>query len=301
MHTVEILPNFELSNSRNMERKQNLYGLLFCVVALTSCHSPANKGNGQGGAKKDTVKTIAQAPPPNKATSTFVILDTVAGRDTIKVVLYRDSMIRCSINNLSDTFNAARDYMHWDTSYSNLINEEVAPILIPRKKKPAKFILNDSLFIFPLFNENFRTKLYLVNRTKTSLKFAENGLAGSYSSSYYIYVDLKKNIIYTLSAIDYSDSSGTNPKKPHFPYEFDRYKIFGKHLVNTETGLFGLNGERDELPSSFEEFQGICVDIADYENKKDSVLRKTVIDFIKKYFSNWYLYCELYLIRNQNG
>ena len=51
-----------------MERKQNLYGLLFCVWALTSCHSPANKGNGQGVQKKDTVKTIAQAPPQKKAT-----------------------------------------------------------------------------------------------------------------------------------------------------------------------------------------------------------------------------------------
>ena len=70
-----------------------------------------------------------------------MILDTVAGKDTLKVVLFRDSMIRCSINNLADTFNAARDYMHWDTSFSDYLSYNVAPILIPGEKKPKKFIL----------------------------------------------------------------------------------------------------------------------------------------------------------------
>jgi len=203
--------------------------LLFCVWALTSCHSPANKGNGQGVPKKDTVKTIAQAPPQKKATGAFVILDTVAGKDTLKVVLFRDSMIRCSINNLADTFNAARDYMHWDTSFSDYLSYNVAPILIPGEKKPKKFILNDSLVVIPLCVGNSNMQLYLLNKTKKSLKFAlKNGFNVFYSSSFYSYVDLKHNTI-----INYADRIyiARGPGEDHWVFPVFRYKIAHKHIV----------------------------------------------------------------------
>ena len=217
-----------------MERKQNLYGLLFCVWALTSCHSPANKGNGQGVPKKDTVKTIAQAPPQKKATGAFVILDTVAGKDTLKVVLFRDSMIRCSINNLADTFNAGPLNLYWDTS--SFKNGNLAPsIIVPGYKKPRGFILNDSLLLITVPSWRGNMALFLLNRTKTSLRFTKRNKDNPiFHTPYYIYVDMKNNI-----SIDhdggkvYDDEDVGDYGQEHGRFLIYRYKIEPFHTGHT--------------------------------------------------------------------
>jgi len=221
-----------------MLKKQNLYGILLPVAVLVACHSSENKEPQQDIQKKDIVKSVIGKEASKKLPDSFLILDTIVGGDTLKVVLYDRTRLRCSLNNLSDTINIKQSGIGWDTSYSSYINDNVAPILIPGIKKPQKFILNDSLLLLPICDGNWRTLLYLLNITKSSLKFSgEDVVYTLLTSSYYIYVDLKNNTIINYADRIYIDTVINGISRQIRRYPIFRYKIINKKIVQINSAI----------------------------------------------------------------
>jgi hypothetical protein len=220
-----------------MLRKQFNFGLLLCVVALTSCHSSANKGTGQSVQKKDPVKVVSQSAAPQKPTDTYVILDTVVKRDTIKVVLYNGTMIRCSVNQFSDTYNAASNNQQWDNLFEQYCHNNAPFIFIPNQKKPQKFILNDSLLIIPVPSSSPTggMLLFLLNRTKNSLVFSkpddDNPVI---HAPYYIYVDIKNNTIIDHDRKEIYDEEEYSGDEQNGRFVVYRYKISNKHFIRSD-------------------------------------------------------------------
>ncbi len=203
----------------------------FSFVILVGCHCAVKKDTAQGLQKKEAVKYAVHKEAPQKSYPIFDVFDTIIKKDTIKVVLYNQTMIKCSLNQLYDTFNAEHEGIGWDTQYYSYHN--IAPILVPGEKKPENCLLNDSIMIIPICNWRGNTILFLLNRTNKSLKFAKgNGTNPIYEGSYYIYVDLKNNIIIGHGMRSMYDNS--NGITVWTPYKISRYRIEYKHFVRTD-------------------------------------------------------------------
>ena len=242
---------------------------VLATIAMASCHSSVSKQALQNIEKKDTAKAISQ-----QVSVSYMALDTIVDRDTIKVVLYGNTRIRCSINKLSDTINIAQSGINWDTSSESYINDDVMPILIPNEKKPVKFILNDSLLLLPICDGNARTLLYLLNRTKTSLKFSGQDMAYSLlTSSYYIYIDLKHNTIINYADEIYLDTLVNGIEEQIRRYPIFRYKIEHKRIVQINSAVcyfkeFEQLDMKDNELKDVQTFYNIILHHEDWEHDK---------------------------------
>lgn len=203
------------------------------VVAMASCHSPT---------KKEAVQTVANPAPvviqkestpivntPTASPGTYVILDTIIRRDTLKVVLYDKTMIRCSFNRLSAVLDARSEVRAWDSSYA-ICN----CMLPPNKWKPVNLIMNDSLLIISTtcgyMAMDGATHIYLLYRTKKSLKFAKgkNPIA-QYPCT--MYVDLKNNTIMGYYYHEIYDDEPDAGEGQYGRWLVGRYKIINRSFV----------------------------------------------------------------------
>lgn len=227
-----------------MFRNQAVFTVLVVLMAA-GCHSPVKKEEGKVAAKPAPV--VTQKEParieqtPSALPGTYVSLDTVVHHDTIKVVLYNNTMIKCSLNRLSDTYNAAQNSEDWehnrDFPGQDNIPNRVDAILVPGIKKPQKFILNDSLLIIPVAS-SFTTGgilLFVLERTKKKLSFPKGDKANPIiQGPEYIYVDLKKNVIIGHDGNEiYDDEENAGDGEPG-RFLIYRYKISNRHFVLTD-------------------------------------------------------------------
>ena len=234
-----------LNGSRcEKEIKYWLLIILFgCGVAFAGCHSSADKRSVLKIQKRDTVKVITESK--KKAPDRYVILDTVAGKDTIRVVLYNNTMIKCTLNNLSDTYNAANEYQYWDTSYANYSKYNVAPIIVPGKRNPVKFILNDTMLLMSIESSNTTggMMLFLLSKTKNSLKFASEDSANPIIlRPFYIYVDIRNNIIIDHDYREIYDDYDHAGDEEYGRYLIYRFRIVKKRFIQTDLDASFFNG-----------------------------------------------------------
>ena len=217
--------------------------LLGFSIAIASCNYTARKNAVQDQSKKDSAKPVIKAETMKGAFPTFVVLDTVVGTDTIKFTMYSDSLVRCSVNRLCDSCNCGGRFEHWDSSFG-----DYGLIMVPDKKKLQKFILNDSILIVPVsfgfMRMNGGVALFLINRTKHSLKFADaNKHNPIRTGSSNAYIDLKNNQIinyYYTPEYDNVDAGECNLDHPR--YLVYRYKIAAvksipggqRHFIQTD-------------------------------------------------------------------
>ena len=212
--------------------------LIFVTFFFASCNYYRDKGDVQKVTKKDSVKAIVKAEPEKKVMGTYLIIDTIAGKDTIKVVLYNSTMIKCSVNSFSDTINVVQNGINWDTSYSEYSKNEEAPILIPGIIKPQKFISNDSLLLIPVCDGNFRTQLYMINRKRNGIKFSGHDVVYTlFTSSHFIYIDLNHNVILNYADKIYIDTLVNGVEEEISRYPIFKYKIEHKQIVQTNSAI----------------------------------------------------------------
>ena len=127
-----------------------------------------------------------------------------------------------------------------------------APVIVSGENKPVKFILNDSLLIIPMSCGYMRmdgaVQLYLLNRTKTSIRFAQ-GKNPITQYPFYMYVDLKRNAIinYYYHEIYDDEANADDGQKGRFL--INRYKISNKQFVKT-----------DEVASYYPKFEKVDLD-----------------------------------------
>ncbi len=210
--------------------------LLSIAVTIASCHNSTGKVTvPDSRAKKDSLKAVEKTETHKGPFPTFVILDTVVGSDTMKFTMYGDSLVKCSINRLSDTSNCGGHFEHWDSSFG-----DYGLIIVPDKMKLQKFILNDSILIVPVSYGFMRMSggvaLFLLNRTKYSLKFAPvNTDNPCRIGSECPYVDIKSNQIidYYYHAI-YNDEDYGNGGDEHGRYMTFRSRIKNKQFVQAD-------------------------------------------------------------------
>ena len=231
--------------------------LLCCAAIVSSWQFSSGK---KGGQQNDT--TIAQVAPRKVSVittradedgdadpyETFVVLDTIVGRDTVRFVLFDDSLISCSINNLRDTFNSGGKLAHWDSSFANK-----GLIMVPGRKRRQELILNDSILIVPVhygfmsFSEG--VALFLLNRTRASLKFARGDENNPIRfGSHFPYVDIKGNqVISCYYRQMYNDQDAGNGGDEHGRYELYRFRIEHKQFVKTNYAV-SCSKELERVP-----------------------------------------------------
>jgi hypothetical protein len=221
-----------------MFKWQVKFGLLVYAVALISCHSSAPKAAVQSVQKKDTVKAVVQKADKKEAPHFLITIDTIVNKDTLKVVWCENGLIKCSLNQLLDSI--INPNVSWDIRDAiSQLDGGLDRILVPYNRKPRKFILNDEVVLISLVDWKGRANLFILNRTKTSLKFAkEDDCNPICKESTYIYVDLKHNIIINHGGQDkyehgkYSDAG--NDASSNSPYWIYRYQITNRHFVQTK-------------------------------------------------------------------
>jgi hypothetical protein len=157
-----------------MIKKEFKYWLLaILAIVIASCHSSAPKVTVQSIQKKDTVNGLLHTQKDSNTIQVVEVLDTIIKKDTIKISRNSKGVLKCSINSLSDTF--LWKGTEWKPKFDWDFKSEAYNIITPDGKRSRILIENDSLLLFSQTDAdeyNLFTVLFLVNRTKTSLKFA---------------------------------------------------------------------------------------------------------------------------------
>ena len=96
------------------------------------------------------------------------------------------------------------------------------------------------------------------------------------------------------------DTGGIAANAKEVPCRYYLYKIYKNKFKGVKTASFTVEASYSEFPFSFEESQGLYQSLADELNRKPLPKPKIVIDFIEKYFSDWYFYYAIYLNKIQN-
>ena len=207
-----------------------------CSLFLVCCNSQVNKQ--QHSFTNSSSQTIVKDSSKQRLPVNWVALDTIVGKDTIKMVIYGDTIIKCSLNQLADTL-----YNHYiitgswdkkDIDAGALQSNTDKLILVPGSKKPRQFILNDTMLIISICDWKGRALLYLLNRTPNSICFAKKSEKNPVGAEgYYVYVDIKNDVI-----IDYGDRihpGGDNGDgNIYAPYKIERFRIKNRRFVYSD-------------------------------------------------------------------
>lgn len=221
-----------------MLRKQIKWGWLACAAVLVSCHSGKNKSAANAIQHKDTAAIVVKKESEKKPPESFLILDTIVKNDTLKVLWYQNGSIKCLLNGFSDSIEDAD--ISWDIRDSlSQLADGFNRIITPYNHKPLKFLLNNKVLLFTLVDWKGRANLFLLNRTKTALKFAQqNDDNPICRESGYVYVDLKHNNILEHGRQDRREhdkqADALDDTSSNVPYWIYQYKITDKHFVQTD-------------------------------------------------------------------
>ncbi|HTA27973.1 MAG TPA: hypothetical protein VK809_09295 [Bacteroidia bacterium] len=211
--------------------------LLSYGIALIGCQQGKKKAT-EKSVKADSGNVFVKPQDKNTDSHFLIPIDTIIGKDTIKVKWYQNGLVCCSLNSMSDTITNTD--VKWDpVDFKYLKEEGLKRIILQGEQVPLNLVMSDKIIIINLVDWKGRAVLFLLNRTINEIKFTKqdefNPIA---EESGYVYVDLKNGVILDHGRQDNYDhgknADAGDDKWEGSPYWIYRFKIKDNRFVQTD-------------------------------------------------------------------